>query len=118
MNDESGIGSDWRVVAFGIYLVVLNLALISVLVRIWPGSVPPPSSEEVALLWRGWLRVRLALETRYLVIVAVERGTDWHLSRPLPLAPVSPVSSRFARPLRRVNATPCLTLGFGSPRKS
>jgi transposase len=36
--------------------------------------------------------------------VRAERN-DRHLSRPLPLAPVSPASSRFARPLRRVNAS-------------
>jgi SMP-30/Gluconolactonase/LRE-like region len=39
------------------------------------------------------------------VELSLNVGGDRHLSRPLPLAPVSPASSRFARPLRRVNAS-------------
>lgn len=59
-----------RVLGFGIYLIVLNLALIYVLVAIWPGTMPLASEDRVALLW-GMLELSLQPETRYLLIVAV-----------------------------------------------
>ncbi len=59
-----------RVPAFGIYLIVLNLVLMYVLVKIWPGKMPPPDTETVSLLW-GMPAFPLLLETRYLLIVAL-----------------------------------------------
>ena len=71
MNDEAATPKG-RVLGFGIYLIVLNLALIYILLKIWPGKMPLGTEEsQVALLWNGWLTLHLPLETRYLLIVAV-----------------------------------------------
>jgi len=61
-----------QVVGFGIYLIVLNLGLLYVLVKIWPGTIPLKSDvQQVVLLWGGWLAFPLAPETLYLLIVAL-----------------------------------------------
>lgn len=58
MNDEPVLMSKGRVFGFGIYLIILNLALLYVLVKIWPGRIPPVAEDMPA-------------ETRYLLIVVV-----------------------------------------------
>jgi hypothetical protein len=63
-------------------------------------------------LFLATLRHERGLAT-YLDVLNV--GDDRHLSRPLPLAPVSPASSRFARPPRRVNASAALGGGQLAP---
>ena len=70
MSDEPAMMPRGRVMAFGIYLIVLNLLLVYVLVKIWPGTVPPAPDDQVTFLWRG-LSFHLFVETRYLLIVAV-----------------------------------------------
>ncbi len=70
MRDEPAVMPEGRVRAFGISLIVLNLALVYVLVKIWPATLPPAHEGSVTLLW-GTLPIHLWLETRYLVIVAV-----------------------------------------------
>lgn len=71
MNGEPPINPDRRVLGFGIYLIALNLALIYILLRIWPGTIPPAANERVGLLWDGMLEFEVPLETRYLLIVAL-----------------------------------------------
>ena len=58
------------VLAFGIYLILLNLILIYLLVKVWPGKLPVQESSSVLFLW-GEIRVeKLWVETRYLLIAA------------------------------------------------
>jgi hypothetical protein len=70
VQEEPALMSKSRVMAFGVYLILLNLTLTYVVLRIWPVTTPPPPEEQVALLWRGRLTIHLALETRYLLMVA------------------------------------------------
>jgi hypothetical protein len=58
------------VVTFGTYLLALNLTLVYVLVKMWPGKLPVEDLGEVSFLW-GLISVKLWVETRYLLIVAV-----------------------------------------------
>ncbi len=58
------------VVTFGSYLLALNLALVYVLVKMWPGRLPVDEQSEIAFFW-GLVNVKLWVETRYLLIVAV-----------------------------------------------
>jgi len=71
-----------QVLGFGIYLILLNVALLYILVKIWPGEMPPPAREAVALLGGRWLEVDVVLETRYLLIavVAGALGSYIHLA--------------------------------------
>jgi hypothetical protein len=55
----------------GVYLVLLNLGLVYVLVKIWPGTVPFGPRNNVFFLWGHRAGVDLWIETRYLLIVAV-----------------------------------------------
>jgi hypothetical protein len=71
MDNEPVLMSKGRVMAFGIYLIALNLMLTYIVMRIWPVTVPPATEEQVALMWGGRLSIRLVLETRYLLIVAI-----------------------------------------------
>lgn len=71
MSNEADVMPKGRILGFGIYLIVLNLALLYVLVRIWPGKIPPPDQEGVTMLRGSWLQFEPGLETRYLLIVAV-----------------------------------------------
>lgn len=72
----------WRVFGFGIGLVVLNVALLYVLVRIWPATMQLDANDKVALLWEGMLEFPAPPETRYLliVIVAGALGSYIHLA--------------------------------------
>lgn len=69
MNDQATPMPKSRVFAFGIYLVVLNLALVFALVKLWPGTIPLADKSGVRL-W-GNLEFELWIETRYLLLVAV-----------------------------------------------
>ena len=73
MNDKTVSMPQKRVLGFGIYLIVLNLVLVYILMKIWPGKIPLDSTtaEKVDLLWGGVLVFPLMPETRYLLIVAV-----------------------------------------------
>ena len=71
MNNEPAVMPRGRVVGFGIYLVVLNLALLYILLKIWPGTTTLGDQDHVALLWGGMLDFPAPPETRYLLIVAV-----------------------------------------------
>jgi hypothetical protein len=73
MSDDADVMSKGRVLGFGAYLIVLNLALLYILLKIWPETIPvkPDDENVVALLWGGRLAFRLLPEIRYLLIVAV-----------------------------------------------
>ena len=71
MTDEVAIMPRGQVLRFGIYLIVLNLALLYVLMKIWPGTMTLGANDQVALLWGEKLQIPLPPETRYLLIIAV-----------------------------------------------
>ena len=73
MSDDADVMPKGRVLGFGAYLIVLNLALLYILLKIWPETIPvkPDDENMVALLWGGRLAFRLLPEIRYLLIVAV-----------------------------------------------
>src|SRR5215472_16660399 len=73
MSDDAEVMSRGRVLGFGAYLIVLNLALVYILLKIWPETLPvkPDDENVVALLWGGRLAFRLLPEIRFLLIVAV-----------------------------------------------
>ena len=54
----------------GLYLLLLNLALLCILIRVWP-DVLPPTDVRMALLPGGMLEFQLPVETRYFLIVSV-----------------------------------------------
>ena len=63
---------DRRVVGFGIYLIALNLVLIYVLIRIWPGDLSSEiNGTEITLLPGVGPEFILLPETRYLLIAAL-----------------------------------------------
>jgi hypothetical protein len=69
MNNGPDVMPKGQVLGFGIYLIVLNLALLYILLRIWPETTAPPRAGKVAL--GGGLEVEVPLEIRYLLIVVV-----------------------------------------------
>lgn len=71
--DKNPAPPDRRVLAFGIYLVVLPLVLIYILVSIWPGQIPvPKEGQHSAELFGGLVPIGpFGAETLYLLIVAV-----------------------------------------------
>ena len=58
------------VLVFGSYLVVLNLILIYLLAKVWPGKLPVQDYSNVSFLWDEIWVVKLWVETRYLLIAA------------------------------------------------
>jgi hypothetical protein len=82
MSDQPTIMPKRRVFGFGVYLIVLNLALLYVLVKIWPGTLPPKADDQVALLGGSRLTLPMPPEIRYLliVIVAGALGSYIHLA--------------------------------------
>src|SRR2546425_5005635 len=70
MDNEPAVAPRRRILAFGIYLIILNLALLYILVKIWPGAIPI-QEKQVVLLWDDVARFPLPDETRMLLIVAV-----------------------------------------------
>ena len=70
MSDKPPAMPSSLVLVLGIYLILLNLALLCILIRIWP-DVLPPTDVRVAMLPGGTLEFQLPVETRYMLIVAV-----------------------------------------------
>jgi hypothetical protein len=59
-------------IAFGVYLVILNLLLLYLLLRLWPGQVPLKADDHNVIRFvPGMKGVSLWIETRYLLLVAV-----------------------------------------------
>ncbi|HEY1272320.1 MAG TPA: hypothetical protein VGF08_10065 [Terriglobales bacterium] len=60
-------------IAFGIYMMLLNIVLVYLLFKIWPGKVPADPAEASALVSIFWNKVQISLtpETRYLLIVVL-----------------------------------------------
>jgi hypothetical protein len=69
MSNGPDVMPKGKVLAFGIYLIVLNLALLYILLGIWPDTTVSPPPTEVAL--GGGLHFNVPLEIRYLLIVVV-----------------------------------------------
>jgi hypothetical protein len=69
MNNGPDVMPKGQVLGFGIYLIVLNLALLYILLRIWPETTASPPAAKVAL--GGGLEFEVPLEIRYLLIVVV-----------------------------------------------
>ena len=67
-GEPEAMSKRW-VLGFGSYLVLLNLVLVYVLLKIWPGKLPIQTESEVTFLW-GLPPTTLWIETRYLLIVA------------------------------------------------
>ena len=42
MEQESLAMPKGKALAFGIYLILLNLALVYILLKVWPETIPPP----------------------------------------------------------------------------
>jgi hypothetical protein len=57
-------------IAFGLYMMLLNLILVYLLFRIWPSTVPMSPAEWVPV-FANRLRIYLTPETRYLLIVVL-----------------------------------------------
>lgn len=70
MADDNAF-STTQTWVFGTYLIVLNLFLLYLLFKLWPGTVPFGPEDRVSLLWGGRMVLDLWVETRYLLIVAV-----------------------------------------------
>jgi hypothetical protein len=69
MSDGPEVMPKGQVLGFGIYLIVLNLALLYILLRIWPETTTSPPPTAVTL--GGGFAFDVPLEIRYLLIVAV-----------------------------------------------
>lgn len=69
MSNGPDVMPKGQVLGFGIYLIVLNLALLYILLRIWPETTASAPASRVAL--GGGLEFEVPLEIRYLLIVAV-----------------------------------------------
>ncbi|HTW46417.1 MAG TPA: hypothetical protein VMD92_00640 [Acidobacteriaceae bacterium] len=54
-----------------VYIFLFGFALLYLLIKIWPGTVPPADQSTVALGVGGRLQFKLWIETRYLLIVAL-----------------------------------------------
>jgi hypothetical protein len=59
------------VVRLTAYIFLFGFALLYLLIKIWPGTVPPADQSTVTLGWDGKLQLKLWIETRYLLIVAL-----------------------------------------------
>jgi hypothetical protein len=70
MNDKPSAMPGSLVLVLGLYLMLLNLALLCILIRVWP-DVLPPKDVRMALLPGGMLEFQLPVETRYFLIVSV-----------------------------------------------
>jgi hypothetical protein len=60
------------ILIFGLYLIVLNLVLIYLLFRIWPGKVPVSVDPARVTIIPGYFDLSLWPEARYLSIVAID----------------------------------------------
>jgi len=70
------------VIAFGCYLIVLNVALLYLLMKLWPGMVPLKDDFNSVRLLPGLPDVKIWKETRFLLLVAVSGalGSYIHLA--------------------------------------
>jgi hypothetical protein len=69
-NQEEAASKSW-VFAFGVYLVILNLLLVYLLFRLWPGQVPMKAEHlRVTLIPHFWVP-DVWTEVRFLALVAV-----------------------------------------------
>src|SRR2546428_12608868 len=75
--------SKW-VFAFGVYLILLNLVLLYVLLRLWPGQVPLKADHLPVTLIPGVWGPEVWTEARFLALVAVAGapGGQLYLTRP------------------------------------
>jgi hypothetical protein len=71
MNAGPSPRLDFRTVTIGAYLIVLNLFLVYVLVKIWPGTIPFGPKSTIYLFWGHRVPIELWVETRYLLIVVI-----------------------------------------------
>lgn len=74
MTDTAGptdAGSRAWVLTFGIYLTLLNLLLLYVLLRLWPGQVPLKAEHLTVKLIPGLWEPDVWTEVRYLALVAI-----------------------------------------------
>ena len=69
MSNGPNVMPKGQVLGFGIYLIVLILALLYILLRIWPETTVSRPVSKVTL--GGGLEFEVPLEIRYLLIVAV-----------------------------------------------
>jgi hypothetical protein len=79
MSNEAAAMPKWQILAFGIYLVALNLVLLYVLLKIWPTAIPlDPNRQLVAFTWS----FPMPPERTYLLIALVSGalGSYIHLT--------------------------------------
>jgi len=69
--EQSKAASKAWVLAFGIYLIILNLLLLYLLLRLWPGQVPLKADHLTVTLIPGVWTPEVWTEVRFLVLVAV-----------------------------------------------
>lgn len=69
-NPADLVSKKW-VLTFGIYLMLLNIFLLYLLLRLWPGQAPLRSEHLRVVLIPGIWQVELWTEVRYLALVAV-----------------------------------------------
>lgn len=62
------------VTRLAIYMVLMGVALIYLLLKLWPGKIPPQDLTTVIIGWGSGIRFNLWIETRYILIVAVAGG--------------------------------------------
>ncbi len=55
--------------AFGVYLIILNLVLIYLILRIWPGKIPMGDGPDLITIIPGLPQLKLWPEARYLAMV-------------------------------------------------
>jgi hypothetical protein len=58
-------------VAFGLYLIVLNILVVYLLIKVWPDQIPPGNAPQQLFLFGGHVQLRLPIETQYLWIVVL-----------------------------------------------
>lgn len=70
------------VVRLTVYIISLSFVLFYLLIRIWPGTVPPEASSKISLAWSGRMQFTIGLETRYMLIVLLSGalGSYIHLA--------------------------------------
>jgi hypothetical protein len=80
-EQPDGASRRW-VLAFGCYLIILNLALLYLLIKLWPGVVPLKDDYSSVRLLPGLPEVKIWKETRFLLIVTLSGalGSYIHLA--------------------------------------
>jgi len=62
------------VTRLAIYMILTGAALIYLLLKLWPGKIPPQDFSTITMGWSGGIRFSLWIETRYILIVAIAGG--------------------------------------------